>query len=78
MQILDAFHFAFDEESAERLLKRYDQNGFGNLNFSQFVQLFIQLQTLKINYRVQDQLHLGMITISYTQFLKMAMNVSIW
>lgn len=78
MRILNAFDYKFDEPIVARLMKRFDGQRRGYLDFGEFVQMLIQLQTLKLNFRTQDQMMFGMVTISYQQFLQMAMNLSIW
>lgn len=77
-EALISLGFLFDEYGCARLFRRCDSMKRGYLEFSDFVVLCARLQALKKNFQHVDRIGIGMITVSYKQFLEMGMNLAVW
>ncbi|CAG2171686.1 unnamed protein product [Oppiella nova] len=57
------------------LMRKFDRDSKGAINFDDFIQLCVQLQSLTTSFRVHDQDMDGWINISYEQFLTLVFNI---
>lgn len=56
-------------------MQKFDRTHTGNINFDDFVQLCVVLQTLTAAFRDKDSDRDGVVTIQYEEFLKMVFSL---
>ncbi|CAG2171685.1 unnamed protein product [Oppiella nova] len=76
-QALTTFGYRLSDQFYHILMRKFDRDSKGAINFDDFIQLCVQLQSLTTSFRVHDQDMDGWINISYEQFLTLVFNVCI-
>lgn len=74
-QALTTFGYRLSDQFYDLLMRKFDRDTKGSVNFDDFIQLCVQLQTLTSAFRVHDQDQDGWISISYEQFLSLVFSV---
>ena len=74
-QTLTTFGYRLSDQFYDILMRKFDRESKGSINFDDFIQLCVQLQSLTQAFRFHDQDMDGVIQISYEQFLSLVFNV---
>ncbi|XP_054152963.1 programmed cell death protein 6-like isoform X2 [Oppia nitens] len=74
-QALTTFGYRLTDQFYNILMRKFDRETKGSINFDDFIQLCVQLQSLTSAFRVHDQDMDGWINISYEQFLTLVFNI---
>uniref|UniRef100_A0A914WP90 EF-hand domain-containing protein n=1 Tax=Plectus sambesii TaxID=2011161 RepID=A0A914WP90_9BILA len=77
-QALTQFGYRLSSPFYELLIKKFDRSGTGRINFDDFVQLCVVLQTLTAAFRDKDTDRDGFIQIGYEEFLNMVFSLKMW
>jgi len=73
-QALTTFGYRLTDQFYDLVIRKFDRDSKGSVNFDDFIQLCVTLQTLTSAFRAHDHDLDGFITIGYEQFLTMVMN----
>ncbi|KAE9553377.1 hypothetical protein FO519_003440 [Halicephalobus sp. NKZ332] len=74
-QALIQFGYRLSDEFITMLVQKFDRTHTGSVNFDDFVQLCVVLQTLTAAFRDKDSDRDGVVTIGYEEFLKMVFSL---
>jgi Ca2+-binding EF-hand superfamily protein len=74
-QALTTFGYRLTDTFYTIVMRKYDRDQKGAINFDDFVQLCVTLQTLTASFRQHDTDMDGVIRISYEEFLILVFNV---
>ncbi|KAG8236866.1 hypothetical protein J437_LFUL017231 [Ladona fulva] len=76
-EALSKFGYRLSDTMIGLLVRKYDRFGRGTINFDDFIQCCIVLQTLTSAFRQYDTDLDGFITIHYEQFLSMVFSLKV-
>ncbi|XP_064466609.1 programmed cell death protein 6-like [Ornithodoros turicata] len=76
-QALNRFGYRLSEQTMTVLLTKFDREGKGSINFDDFIQCCVTLQTLTAAFRFHDTDQDGWIKISYEDFLQLVFSLRI-
>lgn len=74
-EALTRFGYRLSEPTMTLLLTKFDRDRKGSINFDDFIQCCVTLQTLTAAFRHHDTDQDGWIKISYEEFLRMVMSL---
>ncbi|KAM7283021.1 programmed cell death protein 6 isoform X2 [Ixodes scapularis] len=74
-EALTRFGYRLSEPTMTMLLVKFDRDGKGSINFDDFIQCCVTLQTLTAAFRHHDTDQDGWIKISYEDFLRLVFSV---
>lgn len=74
-EALTRFGYRLSEQTMSVLLVKFDRDGKGSINFDDFIQCCVTLQTLTAAFRHYDTDQDGWITIGYEDFLKLVFSL---
>uniref|UniRef100_A0A915IUW7 EF-hand domain-containing protein n=1 Tax=Romanomermis culicivorax TaxID=13658 RepID=A0A915IUW7_ROMCU len=74
---LTQFGYRLSDPFYGMLMRKFDRSATGNINFDDFVQLCVVLQTLTAAFRQKDADLDGVITIRYEEFLSMVFSLKL-
>ncbi|KAL3259336.1 hypothetical protein MRX96_001999 [Rhipicephalus microplus] len=74
-EALTKFGYRLSEPTMSMLLVKFDRDGKGSINFDDFIQCCVTLQTLTAAFRHYDTDQDGWITIGYEDFLKLVFSL---
>lgn len=74
-EALVRFGYRLSEPTMTVLLTKFDRDGKGSINFDDFIQCCVTLQTLTAAFRHHDTDQDGWIRISYEDFLKLVFSL---
>nr|XP_054920540.1 programmed cell death protein 6-like [Dermacentor andersoni] len=72
---LTSFGYRLSGEAVDLLLRKYDRERKGSINFDDYILCCISLQTITNAFKSYDTDRDGFITISYEDFLKLGLSV---
>ncbi|KAH7970558.1 hypothetical protein HPB49_010415 [Dermacentor silvarum] len=72
---LTSFGYRLSVETVDLLLRKYDREKKGSINFDDYILCCITLQTITNAFKSYDTDRDGFITISYEDFLKLGLSV---
>ncbi|CAI4222501.1 unnamed protein product [Auanema sp. JU1783] len=72
---LTQFGYRLSEQFYNILMNKFDRTHSGQINFDDFIQLCVVLQTLTAAFRDKDSDRDGVITIQYEEFLTMVFSL---
>uniref|UniRef100_A0A7E4V7U6 Programmed cell death protein 6 n=1 Tax=Panagrellus redivivus TaxID=6233 RepID=A0A7E4V7U6_PANRE len=71
VQALTQFGYRLSDGFFSLLMQKFDRTHTGSINFDDFIQLCVVLQTLTAAFRDKNTDRDGIITVQYEEFLKM-------
>jgi len=77
-QALTTFGYRLSPEFAQLLVRKFDRNQCGAMEFDSFIQACIMLKCVTDSFRMKDTAQQGQITIQYQDFLEMIFSNAIY
>ena len=73
-QALGTFGYRLSDNFYQLVMRKYDQDRKGSINFDDFIHLCVTLQKLTNSFRQKDTDTDGIIRVTYEDFLLMVFN----
>lgn len=76
-QAFQRFGYRLSMNFAQLVIRRFDRNGVGTINFDDFIQACVMLKSLTDSFRLKDTEQAGVVNLHYEQFLEMVLDNTI-
>lgn len=67
---ITSFGYRFSQPFMDYMVKTYDEDRSGKIEFDEFIQIFVELQMLTEKFKEKDEKKNGHATFEYEEFLK--------